>query len=80
MGLNEPQILLRRNNMQVAVNVAPPAGTPGTLPCPLGQLEQDGGEQAQSAEAVVAQFKADLLAELEAKAFQWIARGREANI
>jgi hypothetical protein len=80
MGLNEPQILHRRNNMHVAVNVAPPAETLGTLPSLLEQLEQEGGEQAQSAEAVVSQFKADLLADLEAKAFQWIARGREAKI
>src|ERR1019366_2215009 len=70
----------RRNNMHVAVNVAPPAETLGTLPSLLEQLEQEGGEQAQSAEAVVSQFKADLLADLEAKAFQWIARGREAKI
>ena len=66
--------------MQDAINVIPPAETPGTLPSLLEQLEQEAGEQPQSAEALVAQLKADFLAELEAKAFHWIARGREANI
>src|SRR6266705_1988928 len=80
MGPHAPQILHRRDNMQVAVNVVPPAETPGALPSLLSKLEQEAGEKAQSAESVVAQFKADLLAELESKAFQWIARGREANI
>jgi hypothetical protein len=46
----------------------------------LDRLEQEAGEKAQSAEAVASQAKADLLASLEAKAFFWIARGREANI
>ncbi len=47
---------------------------------PLDKLEQEAGDLTQSAEAVAAQGKADLIAELEAKAFDWIARGREANI
>lgn len=57
-----------------------PAEAPGTTPSLLEQLEQEAGELIQSAEAVAAQVKANLIAELEAKAFQWIARGREANI
>src|SRR6266566_5697678 len=80
MGLHEPQILHRRNNMPVAVNVVPPVETPGTLPSLLEPIKQGAGDQTQSAEAIAAQAKADLLANLEAKAFEWIARGREANI
>jgi len=80
MGLHAPQILHRRNNMQVAVNVVPPAETPGTLPGLLAQPAQEAGDQTQSAEDVAAQVKANLIAELEVKAFHWIARGREANI
>ena len=65
--------------MQVAVKVVPPAGAPGTLPNLLDKLEQEAGEKPQSAEAVASQVKVDLLASLEAKVFDWIARGREAN-
>jgi hypothetical protein len=44
---------------------------------PLDELKQ---EVRQSAEAAAVQVKAELVAELEAKAFDWIARGRAANI
>src|SRR5712691_9543884 len=80
MGLHEPQILHGRNNMQVAVNVVPTVGAPGTSPSLLEQLEHKAGEKTQSAEDVAAQVKAKLIAELEVKALHWIARGREANI
>ena len=62
------------------IKLESPAETPGTLPNLLEQLEHKAGEKTQSAEAIAAQAKADLLANLEAKAFEWIARGREANI
>jgi hypothetical protein len=62
------------------ITVGSPAEAQGTGPSLLEQLEQAAGERTQSAEAVAAQVKAILIAELEAKAFHWIARGREANI
>jgi hypothetical protein len=54
--------------------------TPGTLPSLLDKLEREAGEKNLSAEDVAAQANAARLANLEASAFQWIARGREANI
>lgn len=47
---------------------------------PLDNLEDESGNPTQSAEAIVAKAKAERLATLDSKAFDWIARGREANI
>jgi hypothetical protein len=56
------------------------AGTPGTTPSLLVKLEQGAGEKNLSAEAVAAEANKARLGVLEALAFDWIARGREANI
>jgi hypothetical protein len=45
----------------------------------VDEVEQEEKRLAQSAESIADKAKADRLAALDAQAFHWIARGREAN-
>lgn len=46
---------------------------------PVEKAEQEEERLTQSAESIADKAKADRLAALDAQAFHWIARGREAN-